>query len=88
MGLNSEKKIIEKRKNLLKYDIANALKKVKLSNFASAVLINGLFLSLTLIFCDIKYEVSDDFMIAAILSGAYSGTPNPLCMYINPVLSY
>lgn len=63
-------------------------KELKDSNLAIAIGLNLFFFFLAIIFCDIKYEVSDDFMIAAILSGAFGDNPNPMCMYINPILAY
>ena len=46
--------------------------KDKLTNnkFIVSLLINLTFLFLALLFCDMKYEVSDDFIMDAILSGA------------------
>ena len=59
------------------------VKKIQSSNLLTALLINVFFLCLVLLFCDIKYEVSDDFVMAAILSGAYGNGPNPQMVFVN-----
>lgn len=63
-------------------------KQLQLPNIARAILINLSFFLLAIILCDSKYEVSDDFIIASVLSGAFGDGFNPLCMYINPILAY
>lgn len=59
------------------------------SNCLWAIGINVLFLILILLFCDLKYEVSDDFVMATIMSGAYDdGNPNPHMIVVNVILGY
>lgn len=53
-----------------------------------ALLINIIFLLLVIIFCDIKYEVSDDFIMASILSGAFGNTQNPQMIFVNVIWGY
>lgn len=57
------------------------------SSFLMAFGINLVFLLLVLSFCDLKYEVSDDFVMASILSGAYGDTPNPHIIFVNILTS-
>lgn len=57
-------------------------------NIVMAIGINTLFLALALLFCDIKYEVSDDFVMATILSGAYGESPDPQMIFVNTLLGY
>lgn len=47
------------------------LKKLFKNNAFLAFLINIIFLLMVILFCDMKYEVSDDFIVDSILSGAY-----------------
>ena len=47
------------------------LKKIFKNNAFLAFLINIVFLLMVILFCDMKYEVSDDFIVDSILSGAY-----------------
>lgn len=54
----------------------------------TAVVINVLFFLLVFIFCEMKYETSDDYIMAAIMSGAYGGKPNPHMIYINIIWGY
>jgi hypothetical protein len=66
-------------------------KKFKLfydSEVFMAIFINLFFLFLIFLFCDIKYEVSDDFVMANILSGAYNGEPNPQMIFVNVIVGY
>lgn len=58
------------------------------SKLLLALLINGFVLLLVLLFCDMKYEVSDDFIMSTIMSGVYTGHPNPHMIFINIVLGY
>lgn len=62
--------------------------KRKWSNLVIAVGINILFFILAMVFCDIKYEVSDDFVMATIMSGAYGDSPNPQLIFVNTLLGY
>ena len=69
--------------------ILNLVKQtIERHTFISAILLNSVFLMLVLVFCEIKYETSDDYIMAAIMSGAYSGTPNPHMIYINIIWGY
>ena len=52
-----------------KYMNKEFIEKIKSSSLAQAFLLNGAFLLCAILFCDIKYEVSDDFMMEAVLSG-------------------
>lgn len=79
---------ITKSAETFRLKIEYILKKIEEHPFVSALVINVLTLALVLIFCEIKYETSDDYIMAAIMSGAYSGTPNPHMMYINILWGY
>lgn len=63
-------------------------KRLMKSNLAVAIILNTFFLLLALIFCDFKYEVSDDFIMASIMSGAYGDEPNPHLIFVNVILGY
>lgn len=63
--------------------------KILQSNYFWAIGINVLFLGLILLFCDLKYEVSDDFVMATVMSGAYEGgNTNPHMVFVNVILGY
>lgn len=64
------------------------IKKWAYSDVGLAILINLFFLILILVFCDMKYEVSDDFVMASIMSGAYGTSPNPQMIFVNVILGY
>ncbi|MBQ1386073.1 MAG: hypothetical protein IIY75_04700, partial [Erysipelotrichales bacterium] len=49
--------------------------------FWAMILFECAVLGLILFFCDVKYEVSDDFLMEAFLSGLYSGTPDYHIMF-------
>ncbi len=66
----------------------NFVKKIISSNIILALGINLIFLVLVLLFCDMKYEVSDDFVMAGILSGAYGNEPNPQIIFVNVLVGY
>ncbi|SCW53813.1 hypothetical protein SAMN05660484_01603 [Eubacterium ruminantium] len=51
-----------------KFHITNFLK----SPASLAILINLIILVLALVFCNIKYEVSDDYIVDSVISGAYT----------------
>lgn len=53
-----------------------------------ALIINLLFLMFAITFCDMKYEVSDDFVMDSILSGAYGTDYDPHLLYSNILLGY
>lgn len=78
--------------HLKKYDknntIASFSKKVYANNQLLSIIVNLIFLFLVLLFCDIKYEVSDDFVMASIMSGAYGDAPNPQMIFINMFAGY
>lgn len=64
------------------------INRIKKSNVWLAVGINLVFLLSILLFCDIKYETSDDFIMASIMSGAFGGEPNPHMIFINIIWGY
>ncbi len=53
-----------------------------------AFLLNAIFLILVLLFCDMKYEVSDDYVMDAILSGAYGTGYDEHLLFSNILLGY
>lgn len=53
-----------------------------------SVLLGLLFFILALALCDPKYETSDDFITNAVLSGAYTGVPDPHMFFSNILLGY
>ena len=79
-----------------KTSLKNCISKIWKSEILSAITLNLLFLASILVFCDVKYEVSDDFVMSAILSGAYGGSLNstfdfyqcPVGISVDPILSY
>ena len=64
------------------------INRVKNSSLAMAFLLNGVFLLCAILFCDIKYEVSDDFMMEAVLSGAFGQGYNAHLLFSNIFLGY
>lgn len=58
------------------------------TNFNIALLINIFALGLVLLCCDLKYEVSDDFVMSTIISGAYGKGRNPHLIFSNILLGY
>ena len=52
-------------------NIKGRIKKIYSHHVFMSFLINAIFLLLVVLFCDMKYEVSDDFIVDSILSGAY-----------------
>ena len=58
------------------------------TNFNRALLINIFALGLVLLCCDLKYEVSDDFVMSTIVSGAYGAGRNPHLIFSNIFLGY
>ena len=68
------------------------LKKLKLTPFRLSVLINIIFLTFILLVFDIKYEVSDDYIVDSVLSGAYtpkgSGYYDVHLLFSNILLGY
>lgn len=53
-----------------------------------SITLNFIFLACIILFCDIKYEVSDDFVMASIISGAYGNGYNPHLIFINILWGY
>ena len=66
----------------------NKVKKILSSPMFLAVGINLIFFLLIVFFCDMKYEVSDDFIMASIMSGAYGDAPNPQMIFVNVIIGY
>ena len=58
------------------------------NNWLWAIGLNLTFLISILLFCDIKYEVSDDFVMSTIISGVYGNGYNPHLMFINILWGY
>ena len=58
------------------------------SNIRISILINFFFFVLLPLFCDLKYEVSDDFIMASILSGAFGESQNPQMIFVNVLIGY
>jgi hypothetical protein len=63
-------------------------RKITQSSLGMALFINLCFIVLIFVFCDSKYEVSDDFVMASILSGAYGDGTNPHMIFVNVILGY
>ena len=59
--------------------------KLKQNIFLRAIMINILFAALLLIFFEQKYEMSDDFVMEGILSGAYGNGRNPRMIFVNVI---
>lgn len=65
------------------------MKKIYIRNkLCIAVLLNFIFLLLVLLFCDMKYEVSDDYMMDAVLSGALGGNYDAHLLFSNILYGY
>lgn len=60
----------------------------KINPLVISLILNVIFLALALIFCDPKYETSDDHMVDALLSGAFGDTYNPYMLFSNFILGY
>ena len=60
---------------------------IKKHPLLSSVIINGIFTTIVLITCDIRYDTNDDLVMAGIVQGAY-GQPDPHTVYINILLGY
>lgn len=58
------------------------------TNFNIALLINIATFVLVLLCCDLKYEVSDDFVMSTIVSGAYGQGRNPHLIFSNILTGY
>ncbi|WP_434309631.1 hypothetical protein [Hominifimenecus sp. rT4P-3] len=57
-------------------------------NLRFAFVLNLIVLGLAVSFGQIKYEVSDDFIMAGILSGAFGTEPDPHMLFINVIWGY
>ena len=60
----------------------------KWNNKVWAIVLNMVFFLSIVLICDIKYEVSDDFIMSTIISGAYGNGYNPHLMFINIIWGY
>ena len=58
-------------KEMVQPKITFAKKDFYKKNAFLSFIINAVFLLMVILFCDMKYEVSDDFIVDSILSGAY-----------------
>lgn len=58
------------------------------SKLIKSILLNLIFFICALLFCEQKYEVSDDFVMETILSGAYGTQENPHMLFVNIILGY
>lgn len=58
------------------------------TDFNISLLINVFALGFVILCCDLKYEVSDDFVMSTIVSGAYGQGENPYLMFSNIILGY
>lgn len=67
---------------------SKVINKIRQSNILMATSFNLAILVLILMFCDLKYEVSDDFIMASILSGAFGDARNPHMIFANMSLGY
>lgn len=72
----------------MKTRLMNQMKQMKNSKLGIAIGINLLFMVFAIGFCGSKYEVSDDFVMDSILSGAYSGQYNEHILFINAILGW
>ena len=61
---------------------------IKTWNTSWAIILNVAFFLSILLMCDIKYEVSDDFIMSTVISGAYGNGYNPHLMFINIIWGY
>ena len=59
------------------------MKKKTHNYYGAGILLNTLFLAASIFLCEPKYEVSDDFLMETILSGAYGTTTNPHMLFVN-----
>lgn len=64
------------------------VKKNDKKNVLIAFAINAIFLLLVIMFCDMKYEVSDDFIVDSILSGAYGNGYDEHLLFSNILYGY
>lgn len=64
------------------------IKKISKYPLIYALVMNIFYLGMILIFCDLKYEVSDDFIMSSILSGAFGDSLNPKMIFVNVIIGY
>lgn len=57
-------------------------------NVTLSIGINSVFLILIIVFCDMKYEVSDDYMMDAVLSGGFDNFVNPYLLFSNLIYGW
>lgn len=57
-------------------------------NIIKSFIINITFLLLVILFCDMKYEVSDDYIVDAVLSGAFGGGYDAHLLFSNIIYGY
>lgn len=64
------------------------IKNVLKNPFLVSLVFNIMLLSIFIFSGTMKFEVSDDFIMETIVSGAYNGTPEPYIMFMSPILGY
>ena len=69
-------------------NIKGRIKKIYSHHVFMSFLINAIFLLLVVLFCDMKYEVSDDFIVDSILSGAYGNGYDEHLLFSNIIYGY
>lgn len=67
--------------------VKKAYNSIKDKKLLVAFIMNTAFLLFSMLFCVSKYEVSDDFVMENILSGAMGGEPNSYILFVNIILS-
>ena len=72
----------------MKNKILYRLKSIISSPLIKALLFNTIVLLLIVLFCDMKYEVSDDFVMQSIIEGAYGNDYDPHLLFSNIILGY
>ncbi|MCP1101257.1 hypothetical protein M2454_000351 [Aequitasia blattaphilus] len=58
------------------------------TDLARSFFLNIFVFLIVLFFCAPKYEVSDDFIMENILSGAFGNSPNPHILFVNIIVGY
>ena len=64
------------------------MKKWIKNKYLATFVLNSCFFITAFLFNEIKYEVSDDFVMETILSGAYGGEINPHMLFVNVLYGY
>lgn len=77
------KYLVKKRKQINYF-----LELLEKHTFLTAVVMNITFLVLVLLFCEVKYETSDDYIMSAIMAGDFGDKPNPHLIFINIIWGY